>query len=153
MSLLSQPGGIVAVFPGGAVGVYGPRGFTRRPEVTDVLDPFEVGDSTADLVDFHGMPAHDAALLLALLPVNQADVAAPGAPSFAALIEAAGGWATATFGGFRVSLRRFDERVVLDSLTLSGDDVTPARRRRLSALAPSTLDVHDHLLVARWASP
>jgi hypothetical protein len=151
VSLLSQPGGIVAVFPGGAVGVYGPRGFTRRPEVADVLDPFELGDPAGDLVELSGIPVRDAALLLALLPANQADVAAPGAPSFAALLAAARGWATATFGGFRVAPRRFDERIVLDSLTLSGDDVTPARRRRLLDLAPSTLEAHDHLLVARWA--
>ena len=116
-----------------------------------MLDPFEAGDPAADIIGFSGLPRAEAVRLLALLPANQADVAAPGAPTFAQLLSLTRRCATARFDGFRLSSRRFDERIVLDSVTFSGDDVTPARRRRLAALQPTTLEERDHLLVARWA--
>jgi hypothetical protein len=150
MSLLSQPGGIVAMFPGGAVGMFGPRGFTRMPEVAAILDAYEVGDPYADLVAFADLPRAEAVRLLELLPVNQADVAASDAPTFAELLAATRRCATARFTGVRVAPRRLDERIVLDALSIAGDDVTPARRRRLAALNPVSLAVTEHLLVARW---
>lgn len=150
MSLLSQPGGIVAMFPGGAVGMFGPRGFTRMPEVAAILDPYEVGDHHADLVAFADLPRSDAVRLLKLLPVNQADVAASDAPTFAALLAATRRCATARFAGVRVAPRRLDERIVIDAVSLAGEDATPARRRRLEALNPASLEVTEHRLVARW---
>jgi hypothetical protein len=150
MSLLSQPGGIVAMFPGGAVGMFGPRGFTRMPAVAAILDEYEVGDPCADLVTFLDLPRSAAVRLLKLLPANQADVAAQGAPSFADLIAATRRCATARFTGVRITPRRLDERILLDAVTISGDDVTPACRRRLEALQPVRLEVTERRLTARW---
>ena len=150
MSLLSQPGGIVAMFPGGAVGMFGPRGFTRMPAVSAILDEYEVGDPCADLVAFADLPRTDAVRLLKLLPANQAEVAAQGAPSFADLIAATRRCPTARFTGVRITPRRLDERIVLDAVSISGDDVTPARRRRLEALHPGRLEVTEHGITASW---
>ncbi len=121
MSLLSQPGGIVAMFPGGSVGMFGPRGFTRMPEVAAILDPYEVGDPYADLVAFADLPRAEAVRLLKLLPANQADVAASDAPTFAELLAAT---------------RRCDCAL--------------HRGAGRAALNPESLEVPEHLLVARW---
>lgn len=151
MSLLSQPGGIVAMFPGGAVGMFGARGFTRMPAVAEILDDYEVGDPCADLVAFADLPRADAVRLLKLLPDNQADVAAQGAPSFSELIAATRRCSTARFAGVRITPRRLDERIVLDAVTVCGAETTPARRRRLEALHPVRLEMTEGTLTASWA--
>jgi hypothetical protein len=150
MSLLSQPGGIVAMFPGGAVGMFGARGFTRMPAVAGLLDEYEVSDPCADLVAFADLPRADAVRLLKVLPANQADVAAQGAPSFSELIAATRRCSTARFAGVRITPRRLDERIVLDAITICGAEVTPACRRRLESLHPVGLEVTEDKLTARW---
>jgi hypothetical protein len=66
------------------------------------------------------------------------------------LIAATRRCSTARFAGVRVTPRRFDERIVLDAVTICGAEVTPARRRRLDALHPVWLEVTEGRLTASW---
>jgi len=151
MSLLSNVDGIVGVFPGGGVGMYGPTGFTRRPGVVAILDRYELDDRDADVVTFEGLPHRAAERLLVALPDNQEHVSARRGPSFRELLDLTAGCPSVRFSGFRVSARRFDERIVLDGFEMVSNDVTDALRVRLHYRHP-VLQVDDELsLTARWA--
>ena len=151
MSLLSSPGGMVAVFPGGGAGVYGPTGFTRRPGVAAILAPYELDDPDGDVVAFDGLPHYAAAQLLSVLPLNQGEVAAANGPSFRELLELTASCPSARFSGYRVSPRRFDERVALDGFVVHAKDVTDALRIRLHHRGPCLQVETGFELAVRWS--
>jgi len=151
MRLLANLDGIVGVFPGGGVGMYGPTGFTRRPGVLAILDRYEIDDPEADIVAFEGLPHGAAERLLTVLPHNQEYVSARRGPSFRELLDLTAACPSVCLSGFRVSARRFDERIVLDGFEMVSHDVTDALRVRLHYRHPA-LQVDDELsLTARWA--
>jgi hypothetical protein len=150
MGLLSNLDGIVEVFPGGGVGMYGPTGFTRRSAVSAILDRYELDDPDADVVTFEGLPHAAAQRLLRVLPPNQQHVSARRGPSFQEMIDLTASCPSTCFSGFRVSARRFDERIVLDGFDMLRADVSDALRVRLHYRHPA-LEVDDEIsLAARW---
>ena len=150
MSLLASPGGIIAVFPGGGVGLFGPTGFTRRPAVAALLRSYERDDPDGDVVTFDGLPRRAAAKMLALLPANQGDVGAGDAPSFRELLDLLCECPSARLHGYRTSSRRFDERVALDGFTVRRKEMTASVSERLDALAPCSIHDDGRLVTVRW---
>jgi hypothetical protein len=151
MGLLASPGGIVAVFPGGGVGLFGPTGFTRRPAITNLLASYELDDPRADVVRFDGVPRRVVARLLALLPANQADVGTDAAPSFREMLDLAADCPSARFHGYRTSPRRFDERVALLGFTVRRKELTSAMRERVARFTPCALEHDRQSVTICWA--
>ena len=150
MSLLASPGGIVAVFPGGGVGLFGPTGFTRRPAVATLLAPYEVDDPDGDVVTFDGLPRRTAAALLGVLPTNQGEVGTGDAPSFRELLDLTLRCPSARFRGYRASPRRFDERIALDGFVVRRKEMTAAVRARVDLLGPCEVTDDGRTVTVRW---
>lgn len=92
--------------------MFGPRGFTTRPEVWDLVGL--VSSDYGNIRYFRAMPADNARQLLALMPNAVADMHPNGTPSlrdFVAMSEIIPGM---FFHGYVVTEVREDERVTIE---------------------------------------
>jgi len=94
--------------------LYGPKGFTAKPEIINILSRYETGLSYGGIAYFDCLPTREARQLLELLPPEQGEDRQNLAPSFAKLVELGEKFQEVYFHGYRVFPERSDERITLE---------------------------------------
>ncbi len=94
--------------------LYGPKGFTQRPEVWEILLPYLTDERyIGGIIPFEMLPAHDLVLLADLLPPGNLDDRQNASPTFAEFVEFAKMFPDLLFHGYIVSPERIDERITI----------------------------------------
>ena len=149
------------VGPGPNERLYGPLGFTRRPEIRVILDKVEpktleggVPNNVGGAVRFWGLTPNALKELLGLLPAEQADDSLEYSPTLREMVEVGRLYPNARFFGFRVVPENPGERITIEGFTLPATSVTDEIRQQIEALGPNRVDWVDvggqRVLFVEW---
>ncbi len=141
-------------------GGYGPKGFTRSPEVRAILDELEpdfltdgVPNSVGGAVCFFGLSVPDAKRLLELLPPEQGNDSLETSPTFRHMVELGDRFPTIRFVGYRTQPGE-GERITIEGFYLPQRDATPDVVAAIKELRPDQLewDVHqgEKVVLVKW---
>lgn len=96
---------------------YGPKGFTQRDEIREIMEPLLEPQEWGGIISFSGLTVEDGRKLLELLPAANRECRQNAAPSFAEFVLDIGDlFPDAVFFGYQVIPQREDERITIEGV-------------------------------------
>ncbi|MFQ5858122.1 MAG: hypothetical protein ACE5LU_21165 [Anaerolineae bacterium] len=98
---------------------YGPKGYTQRDEIREIMEPLLVSKEWGGIISFSGLTVEDGRKLLEFLPPANRECRQNAAPSFAEFVLDIGDrFPDAIFFGYQVVPEREDERITIEGVLI-----------------------------------